>query len=313
MRNNSMGYSATLRLTCDSCGAEYFRSIADRFRLQKRYYCSIACRVAAYPKKVSLTCVQCGAVFERWPSQATRQHCSMACQRLTDLQARVPITCAGCGVAFTVPPNNGRRARTCSKACASVARSKQIERTCKQCGVVFNKKLGDVLRGYGVYCTPACHYATMGDRTASHGAARRGAITPEYRVWARVIQVCTNPANPKYTDYGGRGIRVSEAWRASFETFLSDVGPRPSALHSLDRVDNDGPYAQGNCRWATRSEQQNNKRSNHLLTYQGATRTLAEWAAIYNLPKSLLGARVRAGWTDEEALTGPLRKDRRRD
>lgn len=89
--------------------------------------------------------------------------------------------------------------------------------------------------------------------------------TPTYRTWLDMIQRCTNPNNPRYTDYGGRGITVCERWR-SFENFYADMGDRPGAGYSLDRIDNDSGYAPGNCRWATAEVQQRNKRRSLSFT-----------------------------------------------
>lgn len=83
---------------------------------------------------------------------------------------------------------------------------------------------------------------------------------PEYSCWLHMIQRCTNPKRNSFRNYGGRGIAVCEKWRNSFEAFRADVGPRPSAEHSLDRINNDGNYEPGNVRWATRKEQQANSR-----------------------------------------------------
>lgn len=91
-----------------------------------------------------------------------------------------------------------------------------------------------------------------------HGCAR--IRTPEYNAWISMTQRCRNPNNPRWKDYGGRGIRVCRRWQRSFAAFLFDLGLRPSPEHSIDRRDNDKGYNKQNCRWATRSEQQSNRR-----------------------------------------------------
>jgi hypothetical protein len=97
-------------------------------------------------------------------------------------------------------------------------------------------------------------------KTAKHGDTRGYTKTAEYRVWSQMIERCTNPNAENYARYGGRGIKVFARWRTSYADFLADMGRRPSAKHSIDRIDNDGNYRPGNCHWATGVEQAANKR-----------------------------------------------------
>lgn len=121
----------------------------------------------------------------------------------------------------------------------------------------------------------------MAQRMTTHGHAARGRRyrSPEYNAWAAAIQRCTNPKNGRYRDYGGRGITVYRGWRDSFAAFLFDVGPRPSPKHSLDRRDNDRGYEPGNVRWATRVEQDANKRRRRPLRKERVAAILDKYAS----------------------------------
>lgn len=94
----------------------------------------------------------------------------------------------------------------------------------------------------------------------THGQNPAQGPSPEYLAWINMISRCENPGLPRFPDYGGRGITICSRWRSSFEAFFADMGLRPSPRHSLDRKNNDGNYEPGNCRWATPSEQRNNRR-----------------------------------------------------
>jgi len=132
--------------------------------------------------------------------------------------------------------------------------------------------------------------------------------TPEYSVWSAMRNRCSYPGDVSFDNYGGRGIRVCSEWDLSFESFYRDMGPRPSLEHSIDRKDNDGPYCKENCRWATRKEQCNNRRSNHLVTYLGETYTISQWSDRLGISKHVIASRLRKGWSVERALTQPVKQ-----
>jgi hypothetical protein len=116
---------------------------------------------------------------------------------------------------------------------------------------------------------------------------------------------CFNPANHKYKDYGARGIKVCEWW-LKFENFFADMGARPSGM-TIERKDNDGNYEPTNCKWATREEQQNNRRANVLLTARGKTLTLAQWLVVPGANRlTTIRGRLTRGWGHEDAIFVPL-------
>jgi hypothetical protein len=134
-----------------------------------------------------------------------------------------------------------------------------------------------------------------------HGHSPSGRPSREYITWSSMKSRCLNPRHFAYKWYGGRGITICKKWLL-FEGFLADMGPRPSSAHSLDRVDTDGNYEPGNCRWATETQQQNNRANNHRLTINGETATLTEWARRTGISRGTLDWRIRHGWTVERAL-----------
>jgi hypothetical protein len=130
--------------------------------------------------------------------------------------------------------------------------------------------------------------------------------SPEYRAWTSMKSRCYRESDASYGNYGGRGIQGCERWRDSFETFLTDIGMRPSAEYSLDRYPNiDGDYESGNCRWATRREQSQNRRSSVLIEFHGETRCIVEWERLLGFPRGGIQRRLYRGWSAEKALATP--------
>jgi hypothetical protein len=132
--------------------------------------------------------------------------------------------------------------------------------------------------------------------------------SPEYFAWHRAKRRVTIPNSPDWHLYGGRGIRMCDRWihgeegKTGSQCFVADMGPRPSPMHSLDRIDVNGHYEPGNCRWATSREQSNNRRSNIRVTIHGRTQTTAEWARAAGISPSAIKDRVKSGWTPEQLL-----------
>jgi hypothetical protein len=119
-----------------------------------------------------------------------------------------------------------------------------------------------------------------------------------------MINRCHNPNHHAYADYGGRGVFVCDRWRHSYTSFLADMGRRPSPKHSIDRRDTNGNYEPANCRWATAVDQARNTRANKIVTINGETRCVAEWAEILSVSRYTIYSRLRRGCTPEEAISG---------
>lgn len=147
-----------------------------------------------------------------------------------------------------------------------------------------------------------------------HGHARKSGSSPTYKSWESMKWRCNNTNHPKYRYYGGRGIKVCDRWM-KFDNFLSDMGERQPNT-TLDRINNDGHYEPGNCRWATRDEQtQNSKfsrfRKGRVVEFRGQYVAIADLAKRSAAGKCNFYNRLKSGWTIEEALNVPKSGKRR--
>jgi hypothetical protein len=179
--------------------------------------------------------------------------------------------------------------------------------TC-DCGTTRRVSFQDLKAGKSKSCGCLTR-ETTGQRSRvlhrKHGMEK----TPEYRTWVDMRRRCNQPQRPDYKNYGGRGIKVCPEWEAGFEAFYRDMGPRPAG-HTIDRLDNDGPYSKDNCVWAPRRAQERNKRSNSIIAVFGVSMTIAEAAEKYGINYFTLHGRIHTrGWPPERAVSElPVRR-----
>lgn len=188
---------------------------------------------------------------------------------------------------------------------------------CKcDCGAEREVRLGHLRSGHTTSCgrhsvPPAADNTKRADY---HGMQD----SSEYGIWEGMKDRCYKPRTRGYANYGGRGIAVCSGWKSSFKSFFADMGARPSLDHSIDRRDGDKHYSCGhcdecvangwtaNCRWATRAEQRRNARNIRMLTFQGETMCMADWAKRKRMSKAALSARLDR-MSVEDALRLPVR------
>lgn len=159
---------------------------------------------------------------------------------------------------------------------------------------------GDSLnRGLTKSC--GCIQKEYATNNIKHGYSRRTGIHRTYSSWQHMLSRCINENSNNYSDYGGRGITVCDEW-LDFANFLADMGECKGKL-TLDRIDVDKGYNKDNCQWATMLHQENNKRNNRLIEFNGKTLTMAQWARDVGIKSNTLFSRLKSGWTVERALT----------
>lgn len=154
---------------------------------------------------------------------------------------------------------------------------------------------------------------------------KRDSVKPHYSctnnqrlwcIWRHMRERCNSPHHKSYATYGGRGIKVCEEWERSFEAFAEWAyanGYDDNAKFmecTIDRIDSNGNYEPSNCRWATIKEQNNNRRTNRLITYNGETKTVCGWSEELNIPRDTLRFRLTHGWGVEKAFNTPVKRQR---
>lgn len=159
--------------------------------------------------------------------------------------------------------------------------------------------------------TRACAGVPLNVRTGERPALKAtNARAPskscaERKAWSAMIHRCYNQDCRSFKDYGGRGITVCDEWRGTdgYDSFLAHIGPRPSALHSLDRINNDGRYEPGNVRWATREEQNRNRRSNVWIQDDGRRMLQEDWSRTLGISRHSIRRRLASGYSTEQVLS----------
>lgn len=181
------------------------------------------------------------------------------------------------------------------------------------CGTMVDARLYSVRSGGKRSCGCRSH-----ENRATHGASVGKKLTPEYRAWRCMLTRSKNERIKNADRYSLRGITVAPEWDSGgdgqgFVRFLDHVGPKPSSKHSLDRIDNDRGYEPGNVRWATQSDQVNNRSATFMIECDGDRRSLADWSHFTGLPSKVIYDRItKLGWETHRALTAPMKPDRRR-
>lgn len=175
------------------------------------------------------------------------------------------------------------------------------------CGATLVVLGGSLRTGNTVSC--GCYnLSSFIARITRHGESRRSDRSPTYAVWIAMRDRCLNEHATHWPSYGGRGIGICQRWLDSYEAFLSDMGQRPTGL-TIDRIDPDGDYEPDNCRWATRKEQQRNRRITRSLTICGETIPVVSACEIYGIKSNtVIGAARRMNVSRTEAFYTVLDK-----
>src|ERR1044071_6779273 len=160
------------------------------------------------------------------------------------------------------------------------------------CGRIKEIYRGHLIRGFTKSC--GCYWRDIMTTHAMTG-------TSEYHAWTKMKRRCSNPDIPGYYNYGGRGIKVCKRWTNSFAHFFADMGKKPTRRHEIDRKNNSRGYYPSNCRWVLPIVNGNNRRTNRILTADGQTKTMAEWARQLRCSRGCIPHRLAHGRSVNES------------
>lgn len=186
-------------------------------------------------------------------------------------------------------------------------KTKRLWRCRCKCGALVNRSAGALVSANTRSCG-CLHREELGNRRRKHGHSGRS----EYLAWLTMISRCYHRNCPDYSYYGERGIRVCAEWRSDYLAFIRDLGLKSGSEYTLERIDVNGDYCPGNCRWATRKEQSRNTRRNRRLTIDGITKVVAEWAECSGTRSTTIIQRLNNGWDHKSAVFLPPDKGRRK-
>lgn len=178
---------------------------------------------------------------------------------------------------------------------------------CNNCGKTGVMMYSEHLLKQGMVSCGCMKSKRMSETMTTHGKAH----TRLYNIWCAIKRRCYNPSDVRYDSYGGRGITVCDEWKDSYENFqewalsngYDENAPRGQC--TIERKNVDEGYSPENCVWATMKEQMNNMRINHIVTIDGVSRTISQWADVVGINKSLIYGRISKGWSEYDAVMVP--------
>lgn len=229
--------------------------------------------------------------------------CKCDCGNLTEVRGghlrQGKIKSCGCGLAWNKLDLKGKRFGRLTVIDEAGRANNQVLWKCRcDCGKISFAR-GSALKSGAI---KSCGCGKK-EAVTKHGMRK----TRLYKIWSNMVMRCEVPNSSSADRYYDRGIKICSEWRNSFEIFRDWAFASGYADNlTIDRIDNDGNYEPSNCRWATATEQGRNKRNNVLLTCNGETRCMAEWAEVTNQPRSRLNNRYRRGWSDSEIVFGRM-------